>query len=131
MGRKYIDELENYESIDANMEHDDRNEKWAKEKEIYGFDSRQGWSLDYSMLELLYERLCMFQKDSSDSINTFDVSHIDGLEKESMTQAEIVDEMIQLGKAVLNNDSFMNDKISDKSFIIWELWALVHKSMWW
>lgn len=56
--RKYLNKLETngqaYDNIDPN---DVRMEKWFEQQAIYGFDEREVWNLNQTMIELLYERV--------------------------------------------------------------------------
>ena len=42
--------------------YDKRQGKWKKERKKYGFDERQTWNLNTTMIELLYERVMMLKE---------------------------------------------------------------------
>lgn len=45
------------------IENDDKRKKqWDKEKEKYGFDSRETWNLDVTFIEWMYSHFCMFKE---------------------------------------------------------------------
>ena len=41
---------------------DSRQERWCKEREIYGFDEKETWSMDFTFKLWLYERLSMYNE---------------------------------------------------------------------
>ena len=41
---------------------DSRQERWIKEREIYGFDEKETWSMDFTFKLWLYERLSMYNE---------------------------------------------------------------------
>ena len=64
--RKFIDEL-GIKYTDTpqgwcSNEDDPRMKNWKKEREEWGFDSRETWNLDYSFYLWLYERLKVYNK---------------------------------------------------------------------
>ena len=60
--RAYLDRLGDYTPADEYpTESDELGRRVPVQRARYGFDERQTWSLDYTMVELLFERLCMFQ----------------------------------------------------------------------
>lgn len=67
---------------------DERQEQWKKEREIYGFDEKDIWNLDYTFALWIYPRLKMYQKYNcgfpsnmtKDSWNNILQEMIDGFE---------------------------------------------------
>lgn len=60
MKHKYLDRI-GFERIwDEKNTKDERWKTWQKEKEKYGFDSREIWNLDSVISAFLYERLKMY-----------------------------------------------------------------------
>ena len=52
------------------LEYDEsRAERFANERETYGFDSRETWSLDYSFATWLYSHLKMYLEKAGEMIN--------------------------------------------------------------
>ena len=150
MHRKHIDDLEGYEGThklggnvdtnghydpDVSLEDDPRQEKWKEQQSIYGFDSRQTWSLRSTMIELLYERLIMFMEVSTvvdKTCHIFDVREVGlvngfGDPVEEMNQEEIIQLLITLCKSWLLDE----DESFEISTKIWKLWTIVHPAMWW
>lgn len=62
---KYLDDLNiPIEKYGTNFvsDNDLRYKTWNEEKTIYGFDSRETWNLDQSMIEWLYSHLMMYKE---------------------------------------------------------------------
>ena len=91
-GHAYFDELENKPcpfSMDKVAEDDERQAVWAKEREVYGFDSTETWDLNSAFYAWLYEHLRMYVDKASDVVNLHyhkfkwkdeELSQISGLE---------------------------------------------------
>lgn len=60
LGLKITDYGTNFISDD-----DDRSEDWKKQREEYGFDSRECWCLNVKLIEWLYSHLMMYLEDAS------------------------------------------------------------------
>ena len=60
MKRKYLDDIGLKDRWDSWTGNEKSQEKYAKERETYGFDSRETFSLDETFYQWLYERLMMF-----------------------------------------------------------------------
>lgn len=125
--RAYLDDLENYEHSGAGGSTDEHFERRREvQRARYGFDERQTWSLDHTMVELLYERLKMFQalgewKHTDGSIVEF--------EGEEITKRWAIDELLLLGKTVLT-EHLNTAKRDAAAARLWKLWAVVHPWMW-
>ena len=65
---------------------DDRNEIWQKEKEEWGFDSRETWCMDRIFIEWLYCHLMLFQEYYQDTGRQIVIPFINP--KESYTISE-------------------------------------------
>ena len=136
MSRKYIDEL-NIETIYDTTKNDKRQQKWEEEKSLYGFDERDTWNLDYTIVTLLYERLKMYNK-----INNIDTKYhtytINGQEK---TVQYWIEKILNNCEIVLKDEVEIDDDIEkykeherikhEKHKEIWEIWAEIFPSMWW
>lgn len=123
MGRYFLDQLPNYRPTNTLTKTDPgvpdpREPFWQEEREKYGFDSRDTWSLYTTMTELLYERLKKF---------------IDNAEPVIVIPAErreIIDRMIHLAETFLLNQA-EEEELDAASSELWALWAEHHQSMWW
>lgn len=128
--RAYLEKLQGYEpttswGVDRN---DERLEEWAKEQERYGFDSRQTWSLDIAMVELLYERLSMYLEIAE---NTIDLEiHVFEFEGEKLNQREAIKQLLSMAKLILTTTDF-GEELRVRSTRFWSLWAITHPVMWW
>lgn len=95
MNRHYLEKLglppkefpENWCSKD-----DKRQAIWAEEREKYGFDSRQIWSLDMVIAMLIYERLCMYNEFTSDTMTSH---HTDEYKGKTITFQDGLEIMIE------------------------------------
>ena len=110
---------------------DERAEKWSKEKEEYGFDSRETWCLDKFFVEWLYTRLMMYKEKASEVVDlTF---HKFEWEGEEISQIEAIDFLIEECKNfLLNRDDFEKENEAyermQKAII---LWSMIFGAMWW
>lgn len=129
----------------GNLEGSERDELFEKEREIYGFDSRETWSLDYVFYMWLYERLKMFVEIGGQVVN-LNYHKFDFKGKE-YTQLELINMMIEKLEYYFNEDA-RDSKIDEyrkqgmgiveadnKAYEpikeIGEIWALVLPAMWW
>jgi hypothetical protein len=129
--RKYIDDLGiKYEDTPQGWCPDDpREEKWEEEKEIYGFDSRETWSLDYSFRLWLYERLCMYNE-----INIVDTSfHKFEYKGETLTLQNCIDRMIEGLKLDLTIEEYdlKKKEVQNKIDDVFPIFALCCPFLWW
>lgn len=133
MSRKYIEDLgiKFEDTPQGYCPNDLRENFWKEQREKYGFDSRETWSLDYSFRLWLYERLCMFNE-----INTIDTSyHKFQYKNMTLTLQDCIDKMIEGLKLDLTlgrydqkrNEGETKDKIQD----IIPIFALCNQSLWW
>ena len=59
--RDYLKNMPNPYGNCLDHTYDKRQGRWKKERKKYGFDERQTWNLNTTMIELLYERVMMFK----------------------------------------------------------------------
>lgn len=131
MQRKYIDDLgikfkETPQGL-CGDENSKRSETWQKEKELYGFDSRETWCLDYSFALWIYERLMMYKE-----VNCIDMKfHKFEFDKRVLTLEECIDKMIEGFKIkILYGYSGSEDdykKINDAV----KLFSITYNYLWW
>lgn len=108
-------------------EDDNRHEEWNKEREIYGFDERDTWGLDSTMIMLLYERVKYFVEFTPVDL-TFNEITID---KETKTLEEWLSTLTNVCEKYLSQESTGIDKIYDYQFEIWTIWRSISGFMWW
>lgn len=144
MAHKFLDD-KNIDYWDKYSEPDDNGERlarFAKEREIYGFDARECWSLDFTMIALLYERLMKYLEDAGEVIDLD--FHIFDYKGEKKTQREMIHLLINLCEGYLteieeeyDDDVSMEDlvKIEDQKVAdgkeVWVIWNLIQVAMWW
>lgn len=145
MGRKYLDDIGEDYSWVWKPEGSERDETFEKEREIYGFDNRETWSLDTVFYMWLYERLKMFVEIGGQVVDlNFHKFNFKGKE---YTQLELINMMIERLEYFFNEDA-RDSKINEyrkqgmgifeadnKAYEpikeIGEIWALVLPAMWW
>ena len=129
MSRKYLDDI----GVDLwlGLEDDERQERWAKEQEEYGFDERETWSLDHAFYCWLYERLKMYVERAS-KIVQLDFHKFE-YEGEELTQQECIDRMIYGCEVYFAQEDEWNISEEDRKIIndIAKIWAIVLPAMWW
>ena len=92
MGRKYLDDIGYTNRHDTWNPDDTRQNQWAREREIYGFDERETWSLDHAFACWLYERLKMYVE-----INVVDLNyHKFDVDGEILTQIQVIESILSL-----------------------------------
>ena len=124
MGRKYLDDIGEDYSWVWKPEGSERDELFEKEREIYGFDSRETWSLDYVFYMWLYERLKMY----------IDLNFHKFVYKEKeYTQLELINMMIERLESYFKKEDLFVSSEEEYEPIkeIGEIWALVLPAMWW
>lgn len=111
-------------------EDDPRQEYWNKDRQQYGFDERETWSLNTTFFYWLYERLTMYNKVNCIKTDTY--SFI--INQEKLTQQQCIDRMI-LGCKYYIKLSHGEPKDEDIAIIIGkeviEIWKECFYAMWW
>lgn len=112
---------------------DDRQEQWKLSREIYGFDERETWSLNYTIDLLMYERLCAYREIAEKFIN-LDFHKFD-FNGETLTQRECINRMIKGLEYNLLLDDFderRNDENIKKSIDeVYKIYSVCNRSLWW
>lgn len=158
MSRFYIDELKKLGSVsdDGISSDDTRHEQWKNEREKFGFDGRDTWSLDFTMTEMLYERLQMYMVKADEIVNLS--YHTYDFGGKTYTQREIILEMINDAETFLKFEYDAIDELNEDDFNamtedemdahleiygqweikalhakrrLWLMWAVVQHQMWW
>lgn len=127
MARKFLDAI-GVEYPDLWVgEDDERRAKWQAEAQEYGFDSRDTWSLDTVMLQLLFERLSLYLEKAAPVVDlTFHKFQVEGVE---MTQQEVIEDLLRDLAAYLTDED--EELPADFAPSIWRRWAVVSPAMWW
>jgi len=126
--RKYLDDLgvkKRWDQIN-----DEREKRWKKQRETYGFDDRETWNLDSAFYEWLYERLMMYKEIGGKIVNLDSGKFEYG--GKIYSQAELIDEMLK--RLEFNFSDKYNDWEEDQYKYVHEIekmWAVVLPAMWW
>jgi len=129
MNRKYLDDIGYTDRHDMWNPDDARQEEWAREREEYGFDERETWSLDHAFACWLYERLKMYKE-----INTVDLNyHEFKVNDKILTQGEIIDRILSLLREYFNTADNVSryDESCDNIAEAARLWAIIINACWW
>lgn len=131
MGRKYLDDIGEDYSWVWKPEGSERDEIFEKEREIYGFDSRETWNLDCVFYMWLYERLKMFVEIGGQVVD-LNYNKFDFKGKE-YTQLELINMMIERLESYFKKEDLFVSSEEEYEPIkeIGEIWALVLPAMWW
>lgn len=128
MAHKYLDDI-GY-NFWFKTDDDKRQPQWQEIQSIYGFDERETWSLDATMIALLYERLKMYKEISENKVDLdFHSINIEyNNESKTMSQLEWIDMLLTLTETYLTDH---NDTSQDKTKEIWIIWSELSPYMWW
>jgi len=155
MARKFLDDLGvDYLAKDDSFG-DEREAEWAAEREIFGFDMRDTWSLDVVMLQLLFERVSAYLQVAPEMIEVdYELFEFEGVK---YTQREAIEKLLADLRIVLTgffagssdpNVPTVANTMEELSIIveaersheelietlaskIWRFWAVLAPSMWW
>lgn len=126
--RKYLDDICVTERPDTWNKEDERQTQWKEERDVYGFDERETWALDYSFYLWLYERLKRF----------IDVCCIDldyhkfEYNGNEYTQRQLIDMMLErLEFSFKPEYNDLNEVQYNYVSEIEKIWAVVLPAMWW
>lgn len=128
MSHKYIEEIMSIEDTPYGWaENTGRDEMWKEQRDKYGFDERETWSLDSAFIYWLYERLRMY--DEVNCINTdFHTFDING---KTLTQQECIDTMINKCKEYITNRLITDESAYNLKNEILDIWRECIHHMWW
>lgn len=117
MKRKYIDDIISIESTPYGYAKEvENNSKWVSQRDIYGFDEREVWSLDLTFFCWLYERLMMFIETTSSDLEkkTFIIDNTE------LTQRECIEKMISKCKQIITKENVRPiSEIKEEVMAIW------------
>ena len=110
-------------------DNDERNEEWKKEREEFGFDSRETWCLDRTLAEWMYSRFMMYKEITVVNLD-YHRYNIDGRE---WTQRECIDKIIENSKFYLCNETYApdNTEVYEKLSEAIKIMSEVIFDMWW
>lgn len=124
--RKYLDDLN--EGISGGISPDDkRHAEWAEDRAIYGFDERDTWNLDTTMIELLYERVMYFVEFAPIDLERHQIM----INDEEKLLSEWLDELTNVCESYLDVETTNIDEQEANQYRIWTIWRGVSGYMWW
>lgn len=128
MNHKYLEEIIDIKDTPYGWaENTGRDEMWKEQRDKYGFDERETWSLDSAFIYWLYERLRMF--DEVNCINTD--FHTFDINDKKLTQQECIDEMIVKCKDYITYQGVDDNYSYNLKNEILDIWKECIHSMWW
>lgn len=132
---KYLEDIGLHtEQLTANTcgDNDDRKSRWDKQRELYGFDERETWSLDQTFVEWIYSHLMMYLEIGGKIINL--EYHKFEFKGREYTQREAIEYICKACENFLLDKSFDYEKerqiIEDMKGAI-RLFAEIFPAMWW
>ena len=126
MKRKYLDDLGITNRPDLWNQTDERQKNWTKEREEYGFDERDTWSMSLTFECWLYEHLMMYKESTNINLDFHKFEY----KGKTYTQGEMIDKMIELLETSLKSSNSSLDEV-DTIREIAQMWAVVLPAMWW
>lgn len=130
MKRKYLDDIgvTNRPDLWNEEEEDKRQLCWEKEREEYGFDEREIWSLDLTSRLWLYERIKRFKDVASVDLNYHKFIY----NRQEHTQSEMLDEILKRLKFSFTKqyDNF-NPEHFNYVREVYLMWHKICGAMWW
>ena len=105
--------------------------KWRHERQVYGFDSRECWNIDYTFYLWLYERLMKYLEDAEPVVDlTWTKVEYNG---KTYTQRELIDMMLERLKRFLTDEAFNDYEEENFKWLheIEKIWAVILPAMWW
>lgn len=128
MSHKYIEEIVDIEDTPYGWsKHTGRDKMWEEQRNKYGFDERETWSLDVTFIYWLYERLRMY-----DEVNGIDTTfHKFNINGEKYTQQECIDIMIDKCKTLITNPAMDDEAAYNLKNEILDIWKECMHCMWW
>lgn len=122
MNRKYLDEIRFFDRPDLWNPNDQRQEAWELQRNKYGFDEREIWSMDLTFLCWLYERLMFYRQHAAFDFNYHQIEY----KGKIYTQGELIDEMIRRLENYFKHSAEYDEDVDEVAF----MWAGIMPLMW-
>ena len=122
MRRKYLDDLPFTNRPDLWNSNDGRQDEWKQQRDTYGFDEREIWSMDLTFFCWLYERLKFYKEHASFDLNYHQIDYKGVI----YTQGKLIDEMIKLLENYFNEPSKYDREVDEVAF----MWVAIMPLMW-
>jgi len=128
--RKYLDDIGCRDRWDEWEYEGEAGERFKAQREEWGFDARETFSLDWNFYQWLYERLIVYRDVGGKVVDlTFHKFEWKGVE---YTQLEMIDKLIEeLRWALTGEDAYKDMEGYERLMEIGRMWAIILPSMWW
>ena len=127
---------------------DERMPRFLEQREKYGFDERETWSLEFTFACWLYEHLMMYLEIADNTINLsfhkfkipviqeqnkeFDYETVkDNIKYEETTQKECIELCIDYLKKYFETNREMDERSDAYLRIAIEIFSIISPAMWW
>lgn len=132
MAHKYLEDLGiNLEDTPYGYsQSEDLELESAQQRETYGFDDRETWSLNTTFVYWIYERVMMYKEVAEDNIDL--EYHIFEIEGETLTQLECIESILEKCEIIMTEPDGFND--ADRYTLTQEIlviWKEIISAMWW
>lgn len=129
MSHKYIEEIIDLSRTPYGWsENTGRDTLWKEQREVYGFDERETWSVDTAFFCWLYERVKMYNEiNIVDTKSTFNKVLFKGKE---LTLQDCIDFFLENCKKIILTQG-MDDSIIDVEKDVLDLWRESYRLFWW
>lgn len=128
---KYLDDLDipiDHYFTNFMKDNDPREERWAKQREEYGFDDRETWNLDKIMIEWIYTRFKMYLEIGGEIINLNTNEILFSYKGKELTQKKAIEVILNKAEEVLIDD--LDSSLFYTKDIMLLLGELI-PAMWW
>ena len=127
--RKYLDDIGVTDRPDTwEPKNDIAARRQSMQRQMYGFDEREQWNLDYTFYLWLYEHL-MAYKEQSAYLNLDDKRYT--YKGKMWTQRELIDMMLdRLCYAFVKKNYDDNENDSEYVHEIEKIWSFILPAMW-
>ena len=130
MKRKYLDQanIPNESRPDKWGKGTVRDKKWKKQREKYGFDERDTYSMDTTFYCWLLEHLMMYNE-----VNNLDLDKcLIKYNEQELTLQECINRMIDGCRIALTNSNYEFDsELKSKVDDVVKIWAVTIHAIWW
>lgn len=130
MKRKYLDQAKIPHISRPDKWYGDTiaHKKWKKQRNKYGFDIRDTFSMDITFYCWLLEHLMMYKEVTDVNLDECQIQYND----QELTLSECIDRMIEGCRIALSNweygyDSELKAKVDD----VIKIWAVTIHAIWW
>ena len=130
MKRKYLDQanIPNESRPDKWGKGIVRDKKWKKQREKYGFDERDTYSMDTTFYCWLLEHLMMYNEVNNLDLDKCPVKY----NEQELTLQECINRMIDGCRIALTNSNYEFDsELKSKVDDVVNIWAVTIHAIWW